>query len=492
MGWIRFGLVACALGASACTGLTLGENFPGRDTYLEDGSIAVDPITERVYVLRRTTVTHEDSEGRETQEVFKHLYAIEPDGGPPRHLADVSDLEDLRMLFPRGQVLLMGERDGTDLLRVLDPTSGAVLREVPTTARYHGTRLSPSGRFVAVADNAATDVPIHIIDTETYEIVEVPHDGVWLEAMWANDRDVLVGMVDYHRGWNLSEPDPALARMRFLAWDVAALKQNGFPTENGFFANPLFDVTVDGVTLDSAFSFSWVGIDSADRYAVFPVRAYRPEDPAAEGPGGYEGWHADLLVIEMATGALRKIDNGFGPVGFTPDGSTIVSYRYLEVLDADGSIVEHDPQILMIDALTLEAEAMTIPLEGGPSFFVTREGSWVVVASAWGDEELVLYDVDAGMMSRVGGDPVGLREFVSRPGYPEIWLVDDGGLYRLDLMSSQLERIPLSSSVARINILPMRDRLVLGDSDGGTLTFYDPISRSELSHVTIPMVMTTD
>ena len=41
-------LFVLSLGASAplstgCTGMTLGENAPGRDTYLEDGSIAVDP-----------------------------------------------------------------------------------------------------------------------------------------------------------------------------------------------------------------------------------------------------------------------------------------------------------------------------------------------------------------------------------------------------------------------------------------------------------------
>src|SRR5690606_8765224 len=155
-------------------GMTLGENEPGRDTYLEDGSIAVDPVTERVYVLRRTVVTHEEPDGTEWSETFKHLYQVSPDGAGARLLADVSDLSDLRMLFPRDQVLLMAERDGQDLLRVLDPATGAVLREVETAARYHGTRLSPSGRFVAVADNTSPAAPIHIIDTTTYDIVEIP------------------------------------------------------------------------------------------------------------------------------------------------------------------------------------------------------------------------------------------------------------------------------------------------------------------------------
>ncbi|HEY8429889.1 MAG TPA: hypothetical protein VIL20_16005, partial [Sandaracinaceae bacterium] len=442
-------------------------------------------ITETVYVLRRTMVTYDDGEPGERTEVFKDLYAIDPGGGAPRHVADVSDLDDLRMLFPRDQVLLMGERNGRDVLRVLDPSTGALVREVETAARYHGTRLSPSGRFVAVADNAASGVPIHLIDTETYEIVAVPHDGVWLEVMWANDRDVLVAMIDYQLSWSLEEPDPEAARMRFVAWDVAQLAATGFPTDAGLFASPIFDFLVDGVTRDSAFSFSWVGLDPQDRYAVFPVRSYRPEDPATEGPGGYEGWHADLLVVEIATGAARRVDNAFGPVGFTPDGSTIVSYGYVEQVDEEGHRTL-DPRLVMIDVTTLGAESLEIPIEGGPSFFVTREGNWVVVASALGTEQLVLYDVDAGAMTRVSGEPIGLFEFVSRPGVPELWLVDDGALHRLDLMSATLERIDVGGRVDRINILPRRDELVLGTRDGGTITFFAPAERRTLRTVMLP------
>lgn len=486
----RLSFCAALIVASGCTGLTLGENGPGRDTYLEDGSIAVDPITETIYVLRRTEVTHTSSDGTVTgTDYVKQLYSIGPDGGAPRLLADVSDLDDLRMLFPRGQVLLMGEQYGSDLLRVLDPATGGVLREVSTSSRYYGTRLSPSGRYVAVADNADPTLPIHIIDTETYDIVAVPHDGRWLEAMWANESDVLVAMVDYSAGWDSGTLDPTTAHMRFVAWDVGALASGGFPTSGDFFSDPLFDVAVDGVTLDAFFSYSWVGIDPSDHVAVFPVRAYRTGDPATEGPGGYADWHADLLVVDMATGTLRRVENGFGPVGFTPDGTTIVSYRYDELVGTDGT-TQYPPSLLLVDASTLAAEAMAIPIEGGPSFFVTREGHWVVVAAALGNEQLVLYDLDASTMSRVTGDPIGLREFVSRPGQPELWLVDGGGLYRLDLMSSALESIPLSFQAGHINILPMRDRLVLGTLDGGELTFFDPVARTELTHVTLPMAMT--
>src|SRR5690606_17889381 len=103
-------LFALSLGASAplsngCTGMTLGENGPGRDTYLEDGSIAVDPVTETAYVLRRTDVTHEEADGTTWRETFKHLYRVSPDDAGAHLLADVSDLDDLRMLFPRDQVL---------------------------------------------------------------------------------------------------------------------------------------------------------------------------------------------------------------------------------------------------------------------------------------------------------------------------------------------------------------------------------------------------
>lgn len=491
-------LFALSLGASAplsngCTGMTLGENGPGRDTYLEDGSIAVDPVTETAYVLRRTDVTHEETDGTTWRETFKHLYRVSPDDAGAHLLADVSDLDDLRMLFPRDQVLLMAERHGQDLLRVLDPSTGAVLRELQVDARYHGTRLSPSGRFVAVADNTGGTAPIHIIDTTTYDIVEIPHDGLWLEAMWANERDVLVAMVDYGRSWGLEEPDPATAQMRFLAWDVESLAASGFPTNDGVFADPIVDVRVEGVTLDGAFSFSWVGVDPDDRSAVFPVRAYRPEDPASVGPSFDGGdWHADLLVLDLATGALRRVENAFGPVGFTPDGSTIVSYRYVDVLDEDGTVITYDAQILTVDLMTLATETLELPLDGLPSFFVTREGSWVVVAAVGGNEQLVLYDLDAGTMTRVAGESVGLHELVSRPGHAELWLVDDAALHRLDLMSALLERVTLSSRVARINVLPSRDQLVLGTRDGSAITFFDPETRAELRKVEIPAAISMD
>lgn len=489
-------LFVLSAGASAplsygCTGMTFGENEPGRDTYLEDGSIAVDPVTETIYVLRRTDVRHEEADGTTWSETFKHLHQVRPDGGPARLLADVSDLDDLRMLFPRDQVLLMGERAGQDLLRVLDPSTGAVLRELETHARYHGTRLSPSGRFIAVADNTTSTAPIHIIDTTTYDIVEIPHDGMWLEAMWANDRDVLVAMVDYARSWGLAAPDPATARMRFLAWDVETLAAAGFPTTDGVFASPIVDVSVEGVTLDGAFSLSWVGIDPGDRSAVFPVRAYRPEDPASIGVS-LDGadWQADLLVMDLATGALRRVENAFGPVGFTPDGSTIVSYRYVDVPGDDGTETAPDAQILTVDLMTLATEALELPLDGLPSFFVTREGSWVVVAAVAGNEQLVLYDLDAGTMTRVAGEGVDLNEFVSRPGHAELWLVDGAALHRLDLMSALLERITLSTTVDRINVLRSRDQLVLGSDRGSKITFYDPTTRTELRQVEIPAAIT--
>ena len=362
-------------------------------------------------------------------------------------------------------------------------------REIETDARYHGTRLSPSGRFVVAADNNDPEVPIHLIDTTTYDAIVLPHDGMWLEAMWANGRDVLVAMVDYHRSWGLERPDPAAARMRLLAWDVADLADDGFPVEGAFFSSPLFDVEVEGVTRDSAFSFSWVGVSPDDAHAVFPVRAHRAGDDASTGPLGYEDWHADLLVVDMASGDLRRVENGFGPVGFAPDGSTIVSYRYDEHLDEMDQVV-FDPSLLLVDTMTLEQAEMAIPFEGGPSFFVTREGAYVVVAAAWGGSELLLYDLDGGGMSRVAGADVGLNEFVSRPGYPELWLVDTGRLYRLDLMSATIDAMSLPSQVARINILPSRDRLVLGDEDGTALTFFDPREMTVTREVELPRVDT--
>lgn len=454
--------VLCAL-VSACGGLSLDESTPGGDTRLETGAVAVDPVTKRSFVMH---IVAPGGGGP----VVKTLYAVDPVSGPAVNLGDMSRMTDVRILFPANEVLLMGEIAGRDQLRVLDPDTLTERMRSYASVHYNGTRLSHSRRWLRVADNTSDHAPIHVIDTRDLSTEVIPHGGDWLEMMWLNQSDTLAAIVFYGDPLFHDTP-PTDTHARILLWSMATVMAQDFALgADGLWLHPEVDVDVPDVTSDSLFSFTWIGVAPDDSKVVFPVHY-----PLASGDQGCE-----LLVLDLATHELGTVDDARGPVGFTPDSSTIVSYRFR--MDAMGSWV---PQLLLLDAATLEATPMDIPLEGGPEYFVSHEGNVVVVASPGGNQPLVLYDLDTGEQTSLGGAQIALRDFVSRLGHDELWLVDDG-LFRLDFASASLETVPLGFTPAHINILPMHDRLVLSAVDRGDLYFYDPVARGTTRYVPLP------
>lgn len=452
--------VVTAVAIGGCTGLSLGERDPGADVQLERGAIAVDPRTEDVFVLQTLcdTPNGDTCDGEET----KTLHAIGADEGGEGGSMDVTGLDDLRILFPTDGILVMGEPSASqEQLRLVDPFTLEEHARAHVDARYRGTRLSPSGRWLAVSDQTASDPAIHILDVEAWagsapmEPVVVPHDGSWLEAMWLEQRDELVAVVFEQ------------SATRILSWSMDEQSDDGFETEGGYWANPRLDLTVADAAPDIIGSFTWVGVAPDDSFVVFPVR--QDDDHV-------------LLVVDPDTGDLRTVPNARGPVGFTPDGSTIVSYRYVD--DGQGGT---DPELLLVDPDTLDTSTLSIPFTGGPQYFVSREGHHVVVASSLGNEQLVLYDLDTHDMTELEGPEIGLHEFVSRLNHDELWLVDDG-LFRLDFVTAELEGIDLDWTPAHINIQRQRDQLVMDDEDSARILFWSPVER----HVQREVLLTTD
>jgi hypothetical protein len=139
----------------------------------------------------------------------------------------------------------------------------------------------------------------------------------------------------------------------------------------------------------------------------------------------------------------------------------------------------------MVDADTLDTTLVELPMEGGPSYYVTREGNFVVVTNTAGTQTLLLYDVDNDQMTQLQGLAIDLNEFVSRLGHGELWLVDEG-LYRLDFLAGEHERISLSWQPDHINILRQRDLLVLDDNRRERLVFFDPDSLTVTQSVPLP------
>ena len=479
---------------AGCTGLTLGENSPGSDTYLDDGrppvddpdyvgngrnwcvfngSIAVDPVTETAF----TAVSTAEGECGDLgwgAAADKQIYGV-PYGGTPTPVMDVSGRDDVRILFPQAQILVMSERNDRDTLTFLDQRTYEVLDEIQQPVRYHGTRLSDSRRFVAVADNTSSYPDIHVIDTATRDIAVIPNNGDWLEAMWANTEDRLLAIVFYD-SWS-----SAVGHARILSWSPDRSTGGFFREidERGLWAEADLDIPIEGVEGDFLFSFTWVGISPDDRYAVFPVR---------EDLGGDNGAGDHLLiVVDLQDGSHRIVRDAYGPVGFTPDGSTIVSYRYLDVPGAQEGVTDTLPELVLLDTDTL-AES-TVPLEMlnfGPQFFVTHHDNVVVITSPLGDSNIVLHDVDSGTTTELA-TPAGqdLYEFVSRDADSELWLVTDG-LYRLDYADPAYEHVALTFEPQHINRLPRRDLLVLDDPSNVRLVYFDPDERSVAWSVDLP------
>jgi len=462
----RFAFLAilAPLALTACTGFTLGENIPGADVWLGDGAIAVDDRTETSFVLASDTV----SDPNDPNAVAKStLFAIDPDSRVVREATDLTGRIDPRLLFPASGLLVMSEEDGKDRLDLFDNETLAPKLSKDLDVRYHGTRMSPSRRFIGVADNTSEKSPIHIIEADTLATHVLPHDGEWLEVMFMNKSDTLVAIVFY-------DMNLATARARILSWSMDEVAATGYePDATKFWPKPVLDIEVPGVTADMLFSYTWIGVSPDDRNVVFPVRKVETDVNMQIVTKN------ELLVLDTMTQELREVPGALGPVGFTPDSSTIVSYG--------NKTMNGGQELWLIDALTLEVEPEPITIDTALSFFVSREGNFVVVGSFLGDKKLVLYDIDKDETTQMEGPEVRLTEFVSRIGHRELWIVDDLELSRLDFATGEFATVPTTFKPMHVNILPKHDRLVLDDSHSNDIVFFDPSAKNIDSVVTLPV-----
>lgn len=450
---------------SGCTGLTLGENLPGTDVYLGDGSIAVDDRTETSFVLQTAPEQAATTAGAQPPPPESALFAVNPDTGDVQKVTTMTGRTDPRMVFPTSGLLLMSELNGKDKLELFDKDTLAPLQSDEVPVRYHGTRLSQSRDYIAVADNTSANYPIHIINAATLERNIMPHNGEWLEGVWMNTSDRFVSIVFYHA-------NTQQAKARVLSWSMEKVAVDGFKTDEatGFWPSPELDIDLPGVTSDFLFSFTWVAVSPNDRYAVFPVRKVEPE-----GKFSYE-----LIIIDTTNGEVRTVPDAKGPVGFTPDSSTIVSYKDLPTEEGT------DQALLLINAETLQADQEEVAIDGGITYFISHDGAYVVVASSLGGQEFVLYDVEQDKSTQMSGPGIGLNEFVSRGEKGEMWIADNGSLYRLDLYKGELDTISTDFSPEHINILPKRDLLVLDDSLSNALRFFSPTTLDTVRQTTLP------
>lgn len=475
-----FFAVPLSLLSVACTGLTFGENKPGGDTQLDPsggemeynadlgtlyqhavGDPAVERDEDRVWVVHtETLITGVNgavgTSGKTTSR--SHLATVQPDG-TATNILETTNTRDVRIVFPRDdRALVMAEKDGNERLALVDTNQGTKLRSKSTKYRYWGTRTSPSGKFLVVCDNNAKPIvdpvtkaektvcPLHLIDTDTLDKAENAIGGAGgIEAMWNHKGDQLLALT-------VDEATTNHPVARIHRWDVASL--------DGWKA-PALTVDIPGYRWDFLFSFTWIATSPDDRWAVFPLvnattKAY------------------ELVVLDQQDGSTRIVP-GKGPVGFTPDSSTIVSYG-----DSDDGAL-----LYLIDVATLAVRTELTPIKGFLSYFVTWSGNYIVVASSLGSEGLHIYDPQTGEATKVNGAAIDLNDFVTRPGRDQLWLESNAGLYRLALDKAVLQKMPLGFDVGGINILPVKDLLALTKDKAAEVVFYD--METEAVTVTAPL-----
>jgi len=470
--WAWVGLAAL-MTCTGCTGLALGRSAPGADVSLAYGAVAVDARTDTAFVLQKRSHDNEVVEQR--------LYAVAANDNSATQITAMQGEQDPRMLFPDSGVLVMTEKWEGERLMLLDPISLKVKRDVRIDARYHGTRLSPSRRWLAVADNDQDTTPIHIVDTKTLRPRVVPHKGDWLEATWLNESDRLVAAI-FNAG-----TEGAPATVRIVSWTVDDVAGRDYSTDtSGVWANPDLDHVIQGKQRDAWLSFTWLGVSPDDRWLVVPVR-------------NAETQIHELVLVDLRDGSHRVLPNAKGPVGFTADSRTIISYDRTEVApnaDDDESRT-HVDGLLLVDAETLETRRLHPPHAAGFQFYVS--GSTVVVApTALEDPSQThapLFVVDANDPQDDGTTVPGsihLAEFLERPAEQELWVISHAALTRVDLDARTSESVAVGFSPAHLNYLPGRDWLVLDEpsTDASasvqSLVFVDPSSRQIVRRVPVP------
>lgn len=435
--------------ATSCTGASWGENTPGGDTYVDPqdplegehrmGAIAVEPDEDQLWVV------HEEMRSGVKR---AHLSAIDPVSGRSKEVLDVSGTTDRRVVFPADdRMILLAQHGSSDQLVLLDTRTRTRLASVSTGAWYHGTRTSPSGRALVVADNNQPDAPLHVIDTTTLGHQVIAHGGEAIEAMWNHHSDVLFAV-------SATEPFGDSPVVRIHRYDLTGADlAAALPAPTRTWELP-------GLGWDFLFSYTWISISPDDRWVVFPLIDRRPVDLGEPAPE--PGDSHVLVVLDQTTGTLTQVP-GSGPVGFTRDSRTIVSYGWREEGPAG-------QDLWLIDPVARTRDVVAMPFDGTIMFHASRDSDHIVCAPVIGTGSPAIYDLAAEVVRGIAAPTLRLYDFVTRPGHGELWLQSQGSVFALTLAISALAEVDLGGKTAgTINVRPAADQAVIGDTDHATI-----------------------
>ncbi|MCA9519151.1 MAG: hypothetical protein KC635_29650 [Myxococcales bacterium] len=321
---------------------------------------------------------------------------------------------------------------------------------------FNAANLANDGRTLAVARVWAADA--------LHKVLLGDVDGGALRGAW-HDLDVTGALFDLRftgdgqRVVTLSVPVDGAGH--FTASAILAvhdLLAPGVPGEARV-------VTLDGFHLNLLGVLTWaIRLSPDGRLAAVSGR-----DDAGAGV---------THVVDLDTGALFGSYPCEGPVGFGPDGATMVGFER----EDDGR-----SSALVVTDLASGVSETTPYGFANPVYWLSPSGKRVVVYPFAGSG-LVVTDLDTLESSAVGGgDGVALTEFAVSPDGDFVYLVYDGGLWLLDLETAEVSALaPTTRGYDNINILPGGDTLVLSRDGTTRFELFDLVSASVVAGATLP------
>ncbi|PKN55185.1 MAG: hypothetical protein CVU56_22595 [Deltaproteobacteria bacterium HGW-Deltaproteobacteria-14] len=419
--YVNEGQESAGNGASQDTGLHV--RLAGNFVLNRDGSRVV------------TTALLDDGGVPETHLVGLALPGLEPLVGPT--VEDGASPEVMLTPDPR-LAWLVTTRTGRLVVEplLLDTMTTAAPLQLPGGGDFNAAILSGDGRRLVLGEvwDARHPRPIALLDMPlppeplgaAPTVVSLDLPGALFDARFTRDGARLVVLtvpVDGERHFVQA------ATVSVYATDVAG-------------AAPLlgrFDL--DGLSLNLLGVLTWsIRISPDGHFAAV---------------SGTEDGAATTHVVDLRAVTYFDAFPCDGPVGFTPDGRGMVGFR---------DVVGVGSQLVISDLFAGTSEATDLAYSN-PIYWISPDGTRVVTYPFSG-RGLVITDLDTMESVRSTGADVRLDEFVVSPDADFIYLVDQGGLYLLDIEIGAVSQL---ESPARkydnINLRPDGDRLILAADD---------------------------
>ena len=460
-------------------------NEPGDDGYLDIG-FGVTP--DERFVVGATESSHDRS----------LLHFVDTTTGDITVL-DVASEDDKRIVFDPDEprAWFMAQPYGWDpgeegeVWTLVDLTTLTVLGEQYYPAAFWGTRLTDDGALFAAACRGV----VYVVDASTLQwgTIEPPSEAHELfEADWipgthrlviswtvsatlGESRQTSQRSTQRHRrslpsdGWAPDGSGPMLRPVGTLELDRRWLNAEG--TEVTAYdiedvedmpSSPTRTTFVEGSHPSFWWGYGFFGMHPGGETVVVPLETFETAS---------SWWGVDsLLILDPDLQTVGRVA-GRGPVGFTPDGQTLVAYDFTDHAD------EVEDVFLMLydtDDFSLERVELSI---GIPAYFITPDGAEILLFSYYdifstGHENgLLLFDTASGETRHLD-DSVGrhVNEAVITPDGERVYFVDWAdsgedwfGLYTIDLRGLDVDRVPVAFEPYNINILPSHGQLVMSE-----------------------------